>query len=188
MAGGFKILLVCTGNICRSPMAEQMLRQKLGNQNHILTDSAGAFALEGKDMPDEAAASLLRRKYNLSKHSAKQLTADLADQADLILTAEQQHRSDVVRTSPSANRYTFTLKEFANLNRYLEDPLREEPFDKPKDLHDKVRITASTRGYAPVIKDLDLADPYFKPWQAYDETADSLENLLDEVVKWVANV
>jgi len=188
MAGGFRILLVCTGNICRSPMAEQMLRQKLKDSNHIVVDSAGVFAMEGKDMPDEAASSLLKNNYAPSKHKAKQLTAELVDSADLILTAEQDHRSDVVRTSPRANRYTFTFKEFANLNRYLEDPTREEPFDKPKDLQDKVRITASTRGYAPVITDLDLADPYLKPSQAYDDTAESLEQLLDEVVRWVSNV
>jgi protein-tyrosine phosphatase len=165
----------------------QILKQKLheAKTSGIKVSSAGVYALVGEPMPDEARIALDLSGYQTSKHSARQITPELAANADLILTATEDHRAEVIRTLTRANRYTFTLKEFANLAGYLADPNREEQFEPQTHLIERVRVIASARGYAPSLDDADIADPYGKPLTAYVRTQLELEPLLDAVVRWV---
>ena len=111
-----RILIVCTGNICRSPLAEQLLRQNLTAAGiDAVVTSAGTRAMTGSAMTPEAAA--LSSQYGASNtdHVARQLTEKLIADADLVLTATRDHRRDVVTMLPKATRYTFTLNQFARL-------------------------------------------------------------------------
>jgi protein-tyrosine phosphatase len=111
-----RILMVCTGNICRSPLAEQLLREDLRTAGiDAVITSAGTRAMTGSDMTPEAAA--LSSQYGASHtgHVARQLTEELIADADLVLTATREHRRQVVSMLPKATRYTFTLNQFARL-------------------------------------------------------------------------
>lgn len=91
------ILFVCTGNTCRSPLA-QALGKKLG----LETASAGLYALPGTPASPEARQAALAHGCDLSRHRARQLTAALADQADLICPMTAAHADAIRRQFPQA--------------------------------------------------------------------------------------
>jgi len=189
MSQPFRILMVCTGNICRSPMAEQMLRQKFAARNikSVEVKSAGVFAMVGDPMTKEVAVALTTAGYQPNAHVAAQVDAPMLESFDLILTATEEHRSDVVRTFTRANRKTFTLKEFANLVNYASHPDEDVELPIASGLQDKLAVTAMARGYAPELENLNIEDPYRQSQQVFDATRDELEPLLDSVADWVAN-
>lgn len=111
------VLFVCTGNLCRSPLAER-LAQKLASDlglEHFSASSAGTRAAIGRPMHPEAAAVLRSLGGDPSDFSAKQVTRKVATSADLIVTMEKAHRDAVLELAPQQLRRTFTLTEIARL-------------------------------------------------------------------------
>ncbi|WP_104089035.1 hypothetical protein [Cryobacterium sp. N19] len=118
-----RILLVCTGNICRSPLAEQLLRARCDALGLLVeVHSAGTRAMVASPMTAEAAALSLKHGAHDTEHAARQVTEQLVGEADLILTATRDHRREVVTLLPKATRYTFTLNQFARLVSAVESP------------------------------------------------------------------
>lgn len=91
------VLLVCTGNICRSPLAEAMLRGELASRGttDIAVLSAGTGAWDGAPASEGAYLVGLEHELDLSAHRARLLTRDLVQQADLVLTMARHHRARV---------------------------------------------------------------------------------------------
>ena len=175
-----RILLVCTGNICRSPLAEQLLRarfQALGLQAEVR--SAGTRAMVASPMTDEAAALALKYGAHSIDHSARQLTEQLVADADLILTATRDHRREVVTLLPKATRYTFTLNQFARLVSAAEAEPSASAFSA------FVASIAATRGLhpspnPPTLDDID--DPYRQSAAVYSRVA----AIIDDSVTTIA--
>jgi protein-tyrosine phosphatase len=121
--GVFRVLLVCTGNVCRSPLAERLLRRELdgvrcelgGFASELVIESAGTRALVGEPMDPRTAAVALDAGVDPDGHRARQLEAEQVAAAGLVLGLAREHRSAAVRLVPRANRYAFTLVEFARL-------------------------------------------------------------------------
>jgi protein-tyrosine phosphatase len=118
--GRFKVLFVCTANVCRSPMAEQLMRRSLLRPGGVGTGrwalaSAGTRAPVGRPMDERAHQVLTERGVEARTGSARQLSATDLAAADLVLTASREHRSEVVRLQPTALRRTFTIRQFARL-------------------------------------------------------------------------
>ena len=117
----FRILAVCTANICRSPMVEYLLRSSLAASADRLdgvrfeVSSAGVRGWDGSPMDPPAAEELRRLGGDPSRFVARSFGAALGERADLILTATTDHRSLVLQEVPQALRRTFTLLEFARL-------------------------------------------------------------------------
>jgi protein-tyrosine phosphatase len=112
----FSVLVVCTGNVCRSPAAEILLRAALGARSGVAVGSAGTRALVGRPVEPSMARLLTAAGAEPAGFAARQLTAADVASADLVLTAERAHRSAVVALHPRALRRTFTLLEFADLS------------------------------------------------------------------------
>ncbi|SDD57039.1 arsenate reductase/protein-tyrosine-phosphatase family protein [Auraticoccus monumenti] len=111
------VLVVCTGNVCRSPATQLMMRHGVdglpGLPPGVLISSAGTAALVGEGIAPATAQALRRLDVPLDDHWARQLDAGMVERADLVLTASRRHRSVVAHLVPQAIDKTFTLREFA---------------------------------------------------------------------------
>ncbi len=145
------ILAVCTGNICRSPAVEVLLRAAAGDAFRIA--SAGTRAVVGAGISPPMAALLADGGFSPLFFSARQLFPEHVRAADLVLTATAAHRAAVVQVAPAAVRRTFTVLEFARIVELLGVRLGEEP------LADLVPRVAAAR-FAVAPGQDDLRDPY----------------------------
>lgn len=115
------ILIVCTGNICRSPIAERLLRQILPDRK---IDSAGVSALVDNAADPSAAAVAKKHNLGLDGHRATQFTSALGRQYDLILVMEKSHQEQISRVSPEARGKIMLLGHWLG-NREIPDPYRK---------------------------------------------------------------
>ncbi|WP_025597702.1 low molecular weight protein-tyrosine-phosphatase [Burkholderia sp. WSM2230] len=114
------MLVVCVGNICRSPMAEYLLRRELEG---IAVASAGLDALTGYAADGAAVQVCAENGLDISQHRARQLNAALVSAADLILTMEGAHMQEIMRRHPSARGKVFRLGDADDLD--IPDPYRK---------------------------------------------------------------
>ncbi len=98
----FNILLVCTGNTCRSPMAEAIARQLIADNPDVSVSSAGVFAEGGAPATMEAVDAVRQLDLDLSSHRSRPLTAELIHASDRIYTMTESHRQAVLAQSPAA--------------------------------------------------------------------------------------
>lgn len=119
------ILIICVGNICRSPTAEVLLKHQLGDTNKII-HSAGLGALSGKDIEPTAREVLLGHGIDPAQHIARQLTPSMLAEADLILAMEKGHINQISSIAPQARGKSFLLGKWQN---DVEIP---DPYRKPK--------------------------------------------------------
>lgn len=121
-----RILVLCEGNHCRSPLAEFLLRANLGPG--IAVESAGLDALEGVPAAEEAQALLAQRGIDLSGHRGRQLTPELAFAADLILVMSLDQKALCEQQIPSARGRVFLLGQWLPQGRQeIADPHRRGP-------------------------------------------------------------
>ncbi|HCR3451225.1 TPA: protein tyrosine phosphatase [Citrobacter werkmanii] len=113
-----KILVVCTGNICRSPLGEYCLRQLMPDK---LIRSAGLRALAGHPADPLAQKMAVGQGLSLSAHKGQQFTPALGQQYDLILVMEQRHRTQIIRMAPELGGKTLLFGYWSG-NREIPDP------------------------------------------------------------------
>lgn len=153
------VLVVCTGNICRSPYVAAILQNALPGAE---VASAGTAALV-RQQPVEPVAEALARLTTSTPPPARQVRSWMVRRADLVLTMTQTQRAAVVHAVPKAGARTFTLKELARTAARFTRP-GEELRSTLVDLLDQaaLEIARSTRD-----QDDDLQDPYGGPAEGY---------------------
>lgn len=168
------MLFVCTGNICRSPAAELLLRAGLGDGSGIDTASAGIAALSGEPVAPPMARLLLNRGIDPAGFTARQLDPAVTRSAALVLTMTTEQRSVVVARAPAAVRRTFTLREFVGLLGLADTRMTTGgPEDRLSAL---VRSVTRSRGLlAAAPEDYDIEDPYRRPDDVYARVLTQLE-------------
>lgn len=122
------VLFICTGNTCRSPMATGLFRKLLQENNvrDIEVRSAGVMTITGLLASQEAVQVMLAEEIDISRHRSTQLTTELIQKADLILSMTPFHRQTALRMSEEARPKTFLLKEFTRSdlkNVQIADPM-----------------------------------------------------------------
>ena len=146
------VLLVCTGNICRSPIAHGLLADRVSHLD-VEVRSAGTWAGGGSPATDEAVGAAADMGVDIAGHRSSRFTSHLADWADLILTMTAEQRDEVIAGAPEARNKTFTLKSFAAIQAGREEPV-----------------------------DGDVADPLGMSASTYREIAREIEGLIDDIV------
>ncbi|MFJ4249677.1 protein tyrosine phosphatase [Pseudomonas helmanticensis] len=118
-----KILVVCVGNICRSPTAELLLRNALAS-SAITVSSAGLSARVGEGVEPSAREVLENHGHSAEAFKARQLTSDIVNESDLILVMEKQHVNQVLKIAAHARGKVFLLGKWQS-EREIQDPYRQ---------------------------------------------------------------
>jgi protein-tyrosine phosphatase len=182
-----RVLLVCTGNICRSPMAHGFLldrsRRLLGGA--LTVRSAGTWARPGYAATEEAVAAAAERGVDIAEHRSAPFTPDLATWADLVVAMTDEQRDEVLDAAPEAGPRTFTLKELVALLSALPpaegSASREAMLTRVADAHH-----LREEGIGPRPADEDVADPLGFGMEAYRATCWEIEELVDATVRGLA--
>lgn len=194
----FQILTVCTGNICRSPLAELLLHTRLADLDPTVS-SAGTRGLNASPMTPEAqrlAAQLGATDTDIAAHRSRYLTEAHLAAPDLILTMTRDHRRHVAELAPTRLRSTFTVREFARLAEgFSDDAVRgavasvaDSDADASTRLRAAVTAVAARRGMVqpPTSPDDDdVIDPYRRSWATYELSAQQMAQGLTEVERIV---
>ena len=141
------ILTVCTGNICRSPLAEYRFKKMLEN-NDILISSAGVNALV--DQPADESAILIAEENGLDimPHKGKALTESIVKENELILVMENNHKRLI------SDLYPFSIGKVFLLGKWLDDPEIADPYKKSLEMFRAIyeKIDQSCQQWIPYLK------------------------------------
>lgn len=174
MQNKFSVLMVCTGNICRSPFAEFALLQQLQDIPEVEVGSAGIRAMVGESMfADTQKVAGSYGVEGFEGHRARQVSKELLEASDLILTMTREQRRAVVEISPRVTRRAFTIREFAR----LADATTDFDLHNRDDSNDELRANALRRAVQSVKLSRSLATPLLS--SAEDEVVDPYQQSLD---------
>ncbi|PNI07269.1 low molecular weight phosphatase family protein [Arthrobacter sp. AFG7.2] len=196
-----RILTVCTGNICRSPVAERLLQAGLDQAvpGGFVVASAGTRALVGEPMQPISADIVRTFGGDPDNFAARQLTPKILRGVDLVLTMTSAHRGEVLQLDPAFLKRTFTIREFARMLDVLDQgaagPERstpEEAFDDGGRLAANTAFWKSLAARAAGVRHLslppnsadnDIIDPYRRSPEVYRQMEDELAPAIVSILR-----
>lgn len=146
-------MFICTGNICRSAMAEAMLKKMLKDQNRtdIEVCSSGIYADTGESSTQDATEVMEEYQIDLKEHRATNIKESQIEKMDLILCATMSHKIAVLQAYPELKEKVYTMKEYAGLAKEKEN--------------------------------YDIADPWGYNIHVYRKCANEIEECLKQIIK-----
>jgi len=126
-----KVMFICTGNICRSAMAEAMMKnevKKMGKDNEIEVCSCGTFAENGAYASFNAIEAMQYYEIDLKGHKATNIINSKIKEMDIILCATKDHKRIVLNLYPDLKQKVFTMKEYAGLTNEEKDLDIKDPW------------------------------------------------------------
>ncbi len=184
-----EILVVCTANVCRSVMAEHLLRHRLerrGLADRFVVRSAGtdvvvpAWSLGGdRQGPSSGALAVLQRRgIDVRGHTRTRVTPEVLDSADLVLAMERYHLESMANLWPPAEEKLFLLKEAAALAS--EAPFESSDF--PQRLEELGQRRPHPRHALSLERSFDVEDPIGGDYEFYEACAAEIEESLERLM------
>lgn len=137
------VLVVCVGNICRSPLGERLLAVRLAERGSaVMVSSAGIGALVGDGADETAAAVALGHGISLDGHIARQFTREIGLAHDLILTMEPGHRREIIKVAPDLSGRVMLFDHWHG-GKGIADPYR-----RSREFHEEVFSLVDTAASA----------------------------------------
>lgn len=158
------ILVVCTGNICRSPVGAAVLARSLSSLP-VKVESAGTHAEIGRPLAPQTADFIRRELGTVLDHKARQFEREDAHSVDLVVTMTAEHRAWVARTFPKVARHTFTLLELEKSLELLPSTGQVESVRQLALAASRMRARAKS-----ARRSINIADPYGGPTAAYEKS------------------
>ncbi|MFF8399119.1 low molecular weight phosphatase family protein [Streptomyces sp. NPDC016172] len=181
----FRVLVVCTGNLYRSPLAECLLRHQLLDHRQVIhVSSAGTRAVAGVPAAAAVTSFLAGRGLRPCGVGSRRLTEDMVENADLVLGAAREHREAAVRLSPvRALSRAFTFREFARLARSEDAVGTLDPAARFAAL---VQGAAARRGAVSArMGDVDVKDPLGAPPPQVQQCLVQIEEAVERIAALV---
>lgn len=133
------ILIVCTGNSCRSIMAEGFLKTMLKDKKNIAVSSAGTAAPEGM-MPTHEAVDVMKEEgIDITYHRARRITDEMIKNSDLILVMTNRHKNEILTRVPQAKDKVYLLREFDDSVESVLDLDIDDPIGMPVEFYRDAR-------------------------------------------------
>jgi len=173
------ILVVCTGNICRSPMAAALLRRRLAAYDIDASVESAGLVTSGEPASDHAEAVLAAMGVELGVHRSRRIDADAIVRSNLIIGMERAHVREVVTLAPPAFGRAFTLKELVRRAESVGPRAADEPL---ADWLARVHLGRKAAALLGADRDDDVADPYRQSRAVYEQTVRELDGLVDRLV------
>ena len=180
----FRILTVCTGNICRSPMAERLLQTGFDEMapGEFTVASAGTGALVGSAIEPHVAGFIHVFGADSENFISRQLNTNILAGQDLVLALTRAHRSKIVELAPGLLRRTFTLRELARLLPLVEGQRDVAAPERWKAAAAKALRLRSAHPGGP--EEDDVVDPYRRSDDVYQQMVHQLTPAVDTLLSW----
>ena len=173
-----RVLVVCTGNICRSPMAEVMLHRLLGVRAEVR--SAGTHGASDERMPGVGVEVMEARSFDMRGHRSHHLTVADVEWADLVVTMERAQVMQVVAMLPSAFGRTFTLPELVDRAVGVGARTSDESLGRWLARVHEGRHASDLMGSRSAAHE--VADPWGRNRSAYEHVAKEIHDLVHSLV------
>ncbi|NIM02293.1 MAG: hypothetical protein GTN89_05885 [Acidobacteria bacterium] len=129
-----KILVVCSGNICRSPMVAEYLKHRLGREglSHVVVSSAGTLGINGAPAAAEAIEAMAEVDVDLQGHRSRGISAADIQSSDMVIVMDHRHLEELAVRYPTGRDFRYLLRQFekgpepASSGRDLQDPIGSE--------------------------------------------------------------
>lgn len=173
------MLVLCTGNICRSPMAELLLRHAFHTYDIPALVRSSGFVNEGQPATPEVVELMATRGLDASTHRSTVTTAELLGWADLVIAMTTEHLKQAVLLSSDAFERTFLLKEL--VATIEENEPRVDGETVPEYLA-RLGDGRQKTDFLRILPDREVADPFGRRMRVYRTTAAELDQLTSRLV------
>ena len=175
-----EVLVLCTANVCRSPMAEALLTDRLAALDRAVTVRSGGMLGEGEPPRPEAITAMAGYGLDITAHRSRRVTADDLERADLTLAMARENLRFAVVTAPVIWPRAFTLRELVRRGQAIG---RRLPGESLAGWLARAHAGRDRTALLGDSSDDDVADPTGGPQRGYTETAAILSGLADQLAR-----